>query len=158
MVKFKTFRYWFYLRQGYITYFNFLFAGINTLTVTYYLAIENIPSLKAVFPSFVEYIIIIVTVGIPLLVITGYAHFKRSKAYKSEQEIAFESNPFIFKLPPGHMKQVNFPNQLMMNTLLLKLLTNEKITEDEIKKMKELQKQMNHLIGGGYVGNYRQKD
>jgi len=135
-----------------------LFAGINTLTVTYYLAIENIPSLKAVFPSFVEYIIIIVTVGIPLLVITGYAHFKRSKAYKSEQEVAIESNPWVYKLSPGHQKMVLFPNQLMMNTLLLKLLTNEKITEDEIKKMKELQKQINHLIGGGYVGNYRQKD
>jgi len=158
VVKFRTFRYWFYLRQGYITYFNFLFAGVNTLTVTYYLAIENIPSLKAVFPSFIEYIIIIVTVGVPLLVITGFAHFKRSAAYKSEQEIAIESNPWVYKLPPGHQKMVNFPNQLMLNTLMLKLLTNEKITEDEIKKMKELQKQMKHLIDGGFVGDYRRKD
>ena len=33
-------------------YFAFIFAAINTLTVTYFLAIENYPALKAVFPSF----------------------------------------------------------------------------------------------------------
>jgi len=158
VVKFRTFRYWFYLRQGYITYFNFLFAGINTLTVTFYLAIENIPILKAVFPSFVEYIIIIVTVGIPLLILTGYAHFKRSTAYKSEQEIAFESLPYNYKLPPGFQKLVIMPFNLLFSKILIKIATYEKITEEEKKQMAELQEKMDYLIKGGYVGDYRQKD
>ena len=38
--------------MGWGTYFAFIFAAINTLTVTYYLAIENYPVLKAIFPSF----------------------------------------------------------------------------------------------------------
>ena len=38
-----AFRAWFYFRQGWSTYFAFIFAAINTLTVTYYLAIEKIP-------------------------------------------------------------------------------------------------------------------
>lgn len=158
MVKFRTFRYWYYLRQGYSTYFNFFFAGVNTLTVTYYLAIENIPSLKAIFPSFIEYIILIVGVGVPMLILTGFAHFKKSKAFKSEQEVAFESNPFIYKLPPGYQKKVMMPFNLLFSQILLKIASNEKITEEERKKMIELQGKMDHLIKGGYIGDYSQKD
>ena len=85
-----TFRAWFYFRMGWSTYFAFILAAINTLTVTYFLAIENYPSLKLVFPSFEVYIIIIVTVGIPLLVAIGYAHFKRTQAFKSEIDVQIE--------------------------------------------------------------------
>ena len=53
------FRAWFYFRMGWATYFAFIFAAVNTLTVTYFLAIENYPSLQVVFPSFVYYIIIV---------------------------------------------------------------------------------------------------
>ena len=47
-----AFRAWFYFRNGWSTYFAFIFAAINTLTVTYFLAIERAPSLQAIFPSF----------------------------------------------------------------------------------------------------------
>ena len=67
MGKNPGFRAWFYFRQGWSTYFAFIFAAINTLTVTYYLAIENYPFLKTIFPSFEQYILIVVLVGIPLL-------------------------------------------------------------------------------------------
>ena len=158
MVKFRSFRYWYYLRQGYSTYFNFLFAGVNTLTVTFYLAIENIPSLKAIFPSFVEYIIIVVGFGIPILVLTGFVHFKRSKAFKSEQEVAVESNPYVYKLPPGFQKHVIMPYHLLVSKLLIKILSGEKPTKEEVEEMSGLQKKMEFLIDGGYIGDYRQKD
>ena len=45
------FRAWFYFRAGWTTYFAFIFAAINTLTVTYFLAIENYPSLNNIFPN-----------------------------------------------------------------------------------------------------------
>ena len=76
--------------MGWSTYFAFIFAAINTLTVTYYLAIENYPSLKEVFPSFEVYIIIICTTGIPLLTIVGYTHYKRTKARKAEVDILID--------------------------------------------------------------------
>ena len=66
MKKNITFRFWYYFRMGWSTYFAFIFAAINTLTVTYYLAIENIPSLQNIFPSFLHYIVIVATIGIPL--------------------------------------------------------------------------------------------
>ena len=82
------FRSWYYFRTGWSTYFAFILAAINTLTVTYFLAIDNYPALKAVFPSFEQYIVIIVTIGIPLLIFTGYLHFKRTQAFKSEIDVA----------------------------------------------------------------------
>ena len=53
------FRGWFYFRMGWSTYFVFLLAAINTLTVTYFLAIDNYPFLKDIFPSFEQYVVII---------------------------------------------------------------------------------------------------
>ena len=72
------FRAWFYFRMGWATYFAFIFAAVNTLTVTYFLAIENYPSLQVVFPSFAYYIVIVSLIGVPLLVAIGYIHFKKS--------------------------------------------------------------------------------
>ena len=46
MAKNLGFRGWFYFRTGWSTYFAFIFAAINTLTVTYYLAIEQAPILR----------------------------------------------------------------------------------------------------------------
>ena len=50
----KGFRGWFYFRQGWSMYFAFLFAAVNTLTVTYYLAIERYPLLHDLFPTFIR--------------------------------------------------------------------------------------------------------
>ena len=44
------------------------------------------------------------------------------------------------------------PWALMLSDLMLKLFTNEKITDEEIKKIKEIQKNMKKLIEGEYVG------
>ena len=54
MAKYTGFRAWFYLRQGWSTYVAFIFAALNTLTVTYFLAIENYPGLKSIFPTFLS--------------------------------------------------------------------------------------------------------
>ena len=94
MVKNTGFRSWYYFRMGWSTYFAFVFAAVNTLTVTYFLAIENYPILKEVFPTFAIYIIIIAGIGIPLLTFVGYVHFKRTPSYSSESAINYESNPF----------------------------------------------------------------
>ena len=85
------FRAWYYFRMGWSTYFAFILAAINTLTVTYFLAIDNYPSLKLFFPSFEMYILIIVTVGVPILIAIGYAHFKRTKARKAEVDVLIET-------------------------------------------------------------------
>ena len=92
------FRGWFYFRQGWSLYFAFIFAGINTLTVTYFLAIERYPILNDIFPSFLHYVAIVTIIGVPILALVGYVHFKRSPAYKAETAVAYESNPWWGRL------------------------------------------------------------
>ena len=131
------FRGWFYFRMGWSTYFVFILAAINTLTVTYFLAIDNYPTLKAIFPSFEQYALLMISVGIPLLILVGYAHFKKTLAYKSEMDIMIESNPYIAR------NTVNADLSLKLNlkliSLLLKMSTGEKIDKNEIDEIKKLQ-------------------
>jgi len=143
------FRAWFYFRMGWSTYFAFIFAAVNTLVVTYYLAIERIPELKYIFSSFSIYAMVMIVIGIPLLVLFGYAHFKKSQAYSSEADIGVESNPYYFKLPPGHQRDVLVPLQLLLSQMILKIATNEKLTVEEIDKLKDIQKKLDILIKGG---------
>ena len=44
------FRSWFYFRTGWSMYFAFILSAVNTLTVTYYLAVEKVPFLVEIFP------------------------------------------------------------------------------------------------------------
>ena len=146
------FRSWFYFRIGWATYFAFIFAAINTLTVTYYLAIENIPMLKDIFPSFATYGIIISVIGIPILILFGYMHFKKTQGYTAEADIVVESNPYNFKLPPGWHKEVLFPLNLMLSQLILKIVMNEKPSSQELEKLKKIQNDIQKLIDGEMIG------
>ena len=98
MSKNTGFRGWFYFRQGWSNYFTFLMAATNTLTVTYFLAIERYPVLVAIFPNFMQYVLIASAIGIPLLVLVGYAHWKRTSARKAEVDIFYEVNPYIVRV------------------------------------------------------------
>ena len=134
-------------------------AAINVLTVTYFLAIENYPVLQAIFPTFGHYIAIVVGTGVPLLVLVGYFHYKRSQAYVAEADINIEANPYWYKIPPGWNREVVFPLYLNMINLMLKMSKNEKLTTDELEKMSDLQKSLSDLIDGGYIGKpFRMKD
>jgi len=145
----RGFRGWFYFRQGWSVYFAFIFAAINTLTVTYFLAIENYPFLKEIFPSFFHYIVIVVTVGVPCLILIGYAHYKRTPSFKAEADIQVEANP--------HFRRTLINTELMLvmfleiSRLTIKLSNNEKLTENEIKKLNDLQEDFQKQIGNRVI-------
>ena len=115
MKKSLMFRSWYYFRAGYSQYFGFILAMMNMLTLTYYLALDNNDIFSLIFPSFSSYVIISSMVGIPLLIIIGFLHMRRSRGYSSETEIVNESIPYNYKLPPGIHKEILAP-------LLLQLL------------------------------------
>ncbi len=148
----RSLRAWFYFRQGWTAYFAFIMAAVNVLTVTYFLAIDNYPSLQIIFPSFVHYIVTAVCIGVPSLVFVGYIHYKRSAAFAAEADINIEANPYWYKAPPGWNKEVVFPLYLNMINLMIKMSKNEKLTSEEIEKMSDIQKSLSTLIDGGYVG------
>ena len=133
MGKNTGFRGWYYFRMGWSTYFAFIFAAINTLTVTYYLAIEKVPELEILFPNFIQYVVIISGIGVPVLVAIGYIHYKRSKAFKSEVDIIVETNPYQRRTIVNTELLLEINLKLM--EFLVKLSKNEKINEQEIKEL-----------------------
>ena len=143
------FRGWFYFRQGWSVYFAFIFAAVNTLTVTYFLAIDNYPVLKDIFPSFIHYIVIVVLIGIPLLSLIGYAHYKRTASFKAEADIHIEANP--------HMRRILINTEFMLSMSLqlselsMRLMNNEKLTGDEMDRLKQLQKEFQKQIDNRVV-------
>ncbi len=138
------FRSWYYFRMGWSTYFAFILAAINTLTVTYFLAIDNYPSLKSVFPSFEVYIVIIVTIGIPLLVIIGYSHYKRTVAFKSEVDVIMESNPYQRRNIVNISLIID--SIIMTNELLIKLSKKENPTDEEFEILNKKMKEISELV------------
>ena len=135
--KSTSFRAWFYFRTGWAVYFAFLFAAVNTLVVTYYLAIDNIDFLQEIFPTFGHYVVTIIVIGIPALVGAGYIHFKKSPGFKSEADISIECNPHARRQLLN--SEAIIAAYLFSNDLMMKMLKDEKLTEDEIKKFTELQ-------------------
>jgi hypothetical protein len=130
------FRAWYYFRTGWSTYFAFILAAINTLTVTYFLAIDNYPGLKSVFPSFEQYVIIIISIGIPMLIFVGYIHFKRTKAFKSEVDVLIESNPYQRRNTVNG--EINLKLNLKLISMLIKLSKNESLSDNDINDIQKL--------------------
>lgn len=149
--KSPIFRALFYFRNGWGLYFAFIFAAINTLTVTYYLAIDKIPVLLNFFPSFFHYVGSAVLIGVPFLVVIGYVHFKRSAAYRSEASIGFESNPFVRRNLIN--SEINLELNLMIFNILSKLSNNEKLNEDELNKIKESKNLLDDFINRRTIKN-----
>ena len=138
------FRGWFYFRQGWSVYFAFIFAAVNTLTVTYFLAIENYPILKEVFPSFSHYIVIVVAIGIPCLVLIGYAHYKRTASFKAEADIMIETNPHWRRILQN--TEVLHPSYVALLELVVKLSKNEKLSEDDMNQISNLKSKLDEHI------------
>ena len=96
-----------------------------------------------IFPSFSSYVVTLVTIGVPLLVLVGYVHWKKSGARKAEVDIGFETDPF------RRRTLVNSELLVMMNLKLLKMLVklSEKktLTEDELNSIKELDEELSNM-------------
>ena len=149
----KGFRLFFYFRTGYATYFAMFVGMINIMTSTYFLAIDKIPTLLTVFPTFEVYIVTIIIVGIPIVVLAGWIHMKRIGTFSAEQNISVEINPYNYRPLPGFSEKVIFPTYHEITKLLIKKINNEKFTEKEKQRLDELEKDLIKLIKGGHVGS-----
>ena len=137
------FRGWFYFRMGWSTYFAFILAAINTLTVTYFLAVDNYPALKMIFPSFEIYVLIIISIGVPLLIFIGYSHYKKTKAFRSEMDVLIESNPFLRRNTVN--ADINLRFNLRLIDLILKL-SKDTISKEELKDMEKIKSEIIELV------------
>jgi|TARA_B110001454_G_C12540323_1_gene359128 hypothetical protein len=138
------FRAWFYFRNGWSLYLAFIMAGINTLTITYYLAIEKYPLLLGIFPTFASYVVLMVLIAVPILTAIGYLHYKKSGAFKGEIDIYMETDPYQRRTVLN--TEMLMPMILQMSLLLAKISKNEKITDDESTKLSKLQSDLSEYI------------
>ena len=150
------FRSWFYFRTGWSMYFAFILSAVNTLTVTYYLAIEKIPVLDQIFPSFLHYVLIFVAIGVPILITTGYAHFKRTSARKAEVDISIETNPYMVRI----LVNTEFVLKLNLNLsrLLLKLHGEKELSSEEVKELSQIQSELSSFLENRDFGKERDLD
>ena len=117
-------------------YFAFILSAVNTLTVTYYLAIERAPFLKEVFPSFIIYVVFFIAIGVPILITAGLIHFKKTSARKAEVDISIETNPYQLR------NLVNSELILNLNVRIAKIILDseqgKKIEEEDLKKLQDV--------------------
>ncbi|MGB9021825.1 MAG: hypothetical protein WCC94_00110 [Candidatus Bathyarchaeia archaeon] len=152
------YRAWYYFRQGYATYLTFIFGYFSTLVTVYYLAVRNVPPLLDLFPKFASFALLATAVGAPLSIVIGWVHMKRSRLFSSEQDIAVESNPYQYKLPPGFSKEVFTPVTLVQLRIVRRLAeTNGLLTDSERNDLDELEKKLVILVEGGYVGSPKRR-
>ena len=156
MDKKTGYRSWFYFRIGWNTYFAFVLAAINTLTLTYYLAIDNYPVLKDLFPTFEQYILIVVSIGVPLLAFTGYAHYKRTKAFRAETDIWIESNPYQARWVVNTEMILGLNQKL--TEFIIKLSKDEELKDDQLKELSDLQKKFSDHISSRTLDNKQDKN
>ena len=146
----KTF---FYFRTGYATYFALMVGVINILTTTYFLAVDKIPFLLNVFPTFEIYVVTLIFVGIPVVIGGGWMHMKKIGSYAAEANITTEESPYQYKYSPGFLKEVFGPAYLAIINMQIKKIKGEKLTESELESIKEIDKKLSDLIKGGYAGH-----
>jgi len=153
-----VFRMWFYFRMGYGTYLTFLLGFLTTLITVYYLAINNSPVLLDIFPRFWLFAAIATVIGIPIGVLLGWFHMKGSAIWKSEMDINAEANPYNYKITPGYWQEAFTPLYLELLTAIKKIMIKEGLlTEEERKRIAELEEKLQTLIHGGYVGTPKTK-
>ena len=135
-----VFRSWFYFRQGWSIYFAFIFAALNTMVTTYYLAIAESSILQELFPSFILYVLTLASIATPILILIGYLHVKRSKAYQAEIDIQYEVNPYVKKMLNNTDKILQ--QQYILRNIVIKLSKNEKLTEKEFDSINEINEKL----------------
>ena len=134
------YRIWYYFRNGWSIYFAFIFGAINTLVVTYYLAIEKAPALNSIFPSFGYYVLFAAVIGIPILTLIGWTHWKKSGARRAEVDVNYEANPYEARAMVNSEMVLKLSFQLA--ELVLKNQQKEPIDE---KRINEIIKQIKDI-------------
>ena len=139
------FRAWFYFRNGWSLYFAFIFAAINTLTVTFYLAIEKYPDINWMFPTFFHYIVIVCGMGIPLLIIVGYVHYKRTAARKAEVDISYETD--AYKARTLVNTEIAITLNMKLLDMIMKISKKQELSDEEYQELERLREKLETFTG-----------
>ncbi len=142
-----------YFRIGYRTYLALAIGMINFMTTSYFIVINSAPEIKSIFSTFEVYVVVAVFVGVPIVAISGWIHFKKAGTYAAEAAIITQDNIYNYKWPEGYRKEVFGRAYLAILRAMVKRSRSEEISKDELTEMDEIETQLRKLIDGGYVGD-----
>jgi len=147
------FRAWFYFRQGYNLYLAFLIGFASNIVVLFRLGVEPNNPLHGIFPTLGIFTAVGLLVAIPVGILTGLYHMKRTGAYAADASVATEANPYIYKVVPGKEKEVFLPLWILTVRGLAKMLDQQKtMTSKEKQELEDLLSKASALMEGQYVG------
>ena len=89
------YRVWRYFRIGYATYLSFPVSIFNFLTIAFYLMIERIPILKNLLPHFMIFASLGLICLVPIGILFGYLHMRRTMIFGTEAILSATSNPLM---------------------------------------------------------------
>jgi len=92
MTRMRLYRWFRYFQDGF-SYLSYPLTVINFMTITFYLLIQNVPFLSAVFPHFVIFAFVSALLIGPLSAVIGWLHIKRTKFYGAESIVLTEASP-----------------------------------------------------------------
>ncbi len=146
------FRAWFYFRQGYNLYLAFLIGFASNLVVLFRLGVEPNKSLLGIFPSLGIFTAVGLLVAIPVGILAGLYHMKRTGAYAADASVATEANPYVYKTI-GKEKEVFLPLWILTARGLAKLLEREEtLSVNDRNELTEILNKANALLEGQSVG------
>jgi ABC-type antimicrobial peptide transport system permease subunit len=152
------FRAWFYFRTGYNLYLAFLIGFASNIVVLYRLGVTDNKYLAPIFPSLSLFTILALVIALPLGILAGLYHMKRTGAFAADASVATEANPYIYKVVPGKEKEVFLPLWILTVRGLAKMLDQQKtMTPEERENLQELLSKADSLLGGEYVGLPREQ-
>lgn len=88
-----VFRLWRYLRDGFHFYLSFPVSIVNFTITAYYLLLENIDFLQALFPSFFLFFGVSLLVALPTSILLGWLHIRKTRAFSTETVLSTLHNP-----------------------------------------------------------------
>ena len=91
-------------------------------------------------------------IGLPMITIFGWIHFKKIGTFTTETSILFENNPYNYKWLPGFNEEVFSSAYETILRCQEKKLNGKSLSANEINDIKNLEVKLQKLIDGGYVG------
>jgi hypothetical protein len=146
------FRAWFYFRQGYNVYLAFFIGFASNIIVLFRLGVQDNKYLSPIFPSLTVFTIVGISVAVPVGIMAGLYHMKRTAAFAADASVQTEANPYVYKTI-GKEKEVFLPLWILTVRGLAKLLERQQtMSEEDKNELQEILSKATALLEGQSVG------
>jgi len=152
------FRAWFYFRQGYNVYLAFLIGFASNIVVLYRLGVTDNKYLSAIFPSLTVFTIAGLIIAVPVGILTGLYHMKRTGAFAADASVSIEANPYVYRAVPGKEREVFLPLMMLTAKGLAQVMEQLKtMTLEERSEFEDVLAKADILLKGQAVGLTNQR-